>query len=212
MYCGPLYVMDRAVLLRGEAPALQQPAALIAPARHLTEPLCLTWRPTAAAWQVADELLAAHPSDEHVLSTLGLILKGAGRSADLGAAYERAAAADPKNRDLAHGAFGACVRDFAFVRQQAVALRCAKQFGGDAYQWWVVDSLVLQAREASAAEAAAAAAAGDGGSGVGGALGGSKLLQLAESMAGRLAARGKELQGREAAMLYLGILQAQVGL
>lgn len=38
-----------------------------------------------------------------------------------------------------------------------------------------------------------------------------KLLQLAESMVARLMARDGRLTGREAAMMYLGILQAQVG-
>lgn len=37
-----------------------------------------------------------------------------------------------------------------------VALRLSKQLGGDLYQWWVVDSIVLQARAAALASAAGA--------------------------------------------------------
>ena len=60
--------------------------------------------------------------------------RAAGRMHDLGAAYERAFTRDPTNVELAHGAFQACVREFAFVKQQQVGLppRTASQLPGAA--------------------------------------------------------------------------------
>lgn len=110
------------------------------------------------------------------------------------------------------------------MKQQQAALKLQKAFPSERHQWWIVDSIALQAHAAADADAVAAAAAGDGdaaaaaaavagtGAAAGGvSLGADRLLQLAESMAGRLVAqRGGGIQGVEALDLYLGILHAQV--
>jgi hypothetical protein len=94
------------------------------------------------------------------------------------------------------------------------------------YQWWVVASLALQAHTAavqarleppapastSNGQSSAAAAPAAGGSGAG--LGADKLLALAEAMAGRLLNKAPAQGGQhswESVMMYLGLLQAQVG-
>ncbi len=162
----------------------------------------------------------AVPTDENVLHTLAYVLRPAGRLSDLTAAYERAAAKDPGSEELLTGLFASYVREFAFVKQQQAALKLQKAFPLERHQWWVVDSIVLQAHAgADAAQIAAAAATdtrpGGGGAAVAvaapaGALGADRLLQLAESMSARLVAqRGGGIQGSEALDLYLGILTAQ---
>lgn len=60
--------------------------------------------------QLCHDLLALVPTDSHVLSTLGLVLKAAGRVSELGAAYEAACAKEPKNEELVRGHFNSCVR------------------------------------------------------------------------------------------------------
>jgi hypothetical protein len=93
-------------------------------------------------------------------------------------------------------------------------LKLQKLAPSEKYQWWLVDLLVLQARAAAAGAVSV--------------MGQDKLLQLAASMGARLltppqaqppaaaaaaAAAGKEAGGsREALMLYLGVLTAQVGI
>ena len=59
---------------------------------------------------MCEEVLAEVPTDDHVLSTLSLVLRAAGRMPDLGAAYERAALKEPGNTDLLLGCFAGCVR------------------------------------------------------------------------------------------------------
>ncbi len=89
------------------------------------------------------------------------------------------------------------------MKQQQVALKLNKQFPSEHYAWWVIDSILLQARAAARATAAGAAAP---------AIGADRLLQLACSMISRQLAKaeGGKIQGREAVMVYLGVLQAQV--
>jgi hypothetical protein len=60
--------------------------------------------------QVADQVLAAAPADDHVLNMLLLVLKPAGRMHDLLAAYEAALSKDPTNEELALGLFACHVR------------------------------------------------------------------------------------------------------
>jgi hypothetical protein len=109
------------------------------------------------------------------------------------------------------------------VKQQQAALKLQKAFPSERHQWWVVDSIALQAHAAADAQrvaAAAAAAAASGAAAAGaapaaaaaGSLGPERLLQLAESMSARLVAqKGGAIQGVEALDLYLGVLFAQVG-
>jgi hypothetical protein len=92
---------------------------------------------------------------------------------------------------------------FDFGKQQQLTLKLQKLAPSEKYQWWLVDLLVLQARAAAAGAASV--------------MGQDKLLQLAASMGARLlqaaaAAAGKEAGGsREALMLHLGVVIAQVG-
>ena len=175
----------------------------------------------AEALKAAEDVIAGVPTDPNVLHTLTYVLRPAGRLGDLTAAYETAAAKDPGSRELLEGVFGCHVRDGHFVKQQQAALRLQKAFPSERFQWWVVDSIALQAH--AAADAAAVAANGGGSSGSGGsaaptaaapgaAMGAPQLLRLAESMAARLAQQpGREgkLESVEALDLYLGILHAQ---
>ncbi|KAI8469814.1 MAG: N-acetyltransferase B complex non catalytic subunit-domain-containing protein [Monoraphidium minutum] len=176
------------------------------------------------ALKAVDELLACTPTDDSVLHTLVYVLRPAGRLGDLTGAYERAVAKGPPCEELLVGLFGCYVRDFNFAKQQQAALRLQKAFPSERHQWWVVDSIALQARAAADAAALPPPASPPRGSaapgpdaapvtaaaGGGGALGGAQLLQLAESMAARLVAqRGGGIQGVEALDLYLGVLVAQ---
>lgn len=106
-------------------------------------------------------------------------------------------------------------------------MKLNKAHPNELYQWWVVASLALQAHAAavqarlahpaaadttssSSQQSAAAAVAGGAGAG----LASDKLLALAEAMAGRLLGKAPAQGGQhswESAMLYLGLLQAQVG-
>lgn len=125
------------------------------------------------------------------------------------------------------------------MRQQQAAMKLSKLVPAGsaeaaAYSWWVVTSLALQARAALLGQdqqGRPLAAAGGSGGGSGGAAAGGlppdKLLQLAESMAGRQAkaaeAAAATKQGQagkvaamaavgwtyEALLLYLDILQGQ---
>lgn len=124
------------------------------------------------------------------------------------------------------------------MRQQQAAMKLSKlapagSAEAAAYSWWVVTSLALQARAAILGQdqqgrpLAAAGSSGAAGGAAAGGLPADKLLQLAESMAGRqakaaeAAAATKQAQaGKAAAMaavgwtyeallLYLDILQGQ---
>jgi hypothetical protein len=56
-------------------------------------------------WQVADDLLAAGPTEEQVLRTLTLALRPAGQGSRLAAAWEAASAQQPRNQELLLGCF-----------------------------------------------------------------------------------------------------------
>lgn len=117
---------------------------------------------TRQALAAADALLAEAPPDDHALNTLALVLKPAGRLADLGPAFERAAAKDPADESLAKGVFLSAVRAGDAAGMQRAALRLDKAFGAglalkreppQRYKWYAALAVVLQAREAALAEA-----------------------------------------------------------
>jgi len=60
--------------------------------------------------QLADEVLAAAPADDHVLNMLLLVLKPAGRARDVTPAYEAACSKQPNNEELLQGLFSCHVR------------------------------------------------------------------------------------------------------
>ncbi|GBF93925.1 hypothetical protein Rsub_06174 [Raphidocelis subcapitata] len=163
------------------------------------------------ALKAAEEVLACAPVDEGVYHTLTYVLRPTGRLGDLTAAYEKAVAKAPQSAELLTGLFGCYVRDFSFVKQQQAALKLQKSFPSERHQWWVVDSILLQAHAAAdASRLGAGAAAAAAAAPAAGALGADRLLQLAESMAARLVAqRNGAIQGVEALDLYLGILYTQ---
>jgi hypothetical protein len=137
---------------------------------------------------------------------------------------------------VAPGAATSLPRSFNFRHQQQQAIKLNKQHPSELYQWWIVDSLALQAHAAATAshfsamkQAAAEAAAAEQHSGSSSSsskargsgtaassraadagLGVSQLLQLAEGMAARLLAKSDKHNSWDAVMLYLGLLQAQV--
>jgi hypothetical protein len=112
-------------------------------------------------------------------------------------------------------------RAFSFSAQQQVAMKLNKLHPSELYQWWVVASLALQAHTAAvqarlstpavtAASTTSSGSSGQPASAAAAGLGADKLLALAEAMAGRLLAKGGP-HSWESVMMYLGLLQAQVG-
>ncbi|KAG2494621.1 hypothetical protein HYH03_007140 [Edaphochlamys debaryana] len=151
------------------------------------------------------------------------------------AAAATAAAAGPAAAEMAinltHEVFGAHVRECSYVKQQQVALKLTKAAAAAAafsptggfgftnhptgpgvpgelrYSWWVVLSILLQAR--AALKAAASGRPAPPGQVPPVALEPSKLLALAEGMVARQASKDKRLEGYEAAMVYVDLLLAQ---
>ncbi|KXZ48272.1 hypothetical protein GPECTOR_29g5 [Gonium pectorale] len=175
--------------------------------------------------EVVDEVLAGKPApvDEQVLRLAGMVLRGSGRVSAITAMYEAAADAAarmPGGGELAlallHEVFGAHVRESSFVKQQQVALRLSKAaaaapggtvLGAERYGWWVVLSLLLQARAALRARAAGSAAPAGQVPAV--AMEPEKVLALAEGMMARQMTKDGRLEGYEALMLYVDVLLAQ---
>ncbi|GFR48749.1 hypothetical protein Agub_g10707 [Astrephomene gubernaculifera] len=178
--------------------------------------------------QVVDEVVAATPIDEQVLRLASMVLRGSGRLSDITRMYEAAAAAAAASGGsgsaqqalvLLHEVFGAHVRESNFVKQQQVALRLSKAaagalaavgaagVSGERYGWWVVMSLVLQARAALRARARGVPAPAGQVPAV--AMEPEKLLALAEGMVARQAAKDGRMEGYEALMVYVDVLLAQ---
>lgn len=80
------------------------------PMTMITSPLSTFFITERGMLQLADEVLAAAPADDHVLNMLLLVLKPAGRARDLTPAYEAACSKQPKNEDLLQGLFSCHVR------------------------------------------------------------------------------------------------------
>lgn len=60
--------------------------------------------------QLCDGVLAEQPTDEHLLNTLSIVYKHAGRRADVTAAYATAVARQPRSEALLEGLFACHVR------------------------------------------------------------------------------------------------------
>lgn len=100
-------------------------------------------------------------------------------------------------------------------------MKLNKLHPNELYQWWVITTLALQCHEAAATAASGGADSTSSDSKAEGAvtaapaagMGADKLLQLAEAMAARLLSKhtGCCPPSWESVMMYLGLLQAQVG-
>ncbi|KAL4447959.1 hypothetical protein ABPG75_005178 [Micractinium tetrahymenae] len=189
------------------------------------------------ALQLMRDIVAEGPGAERVVMTMAYTYKAAGQPEGITQAYAAAAEKLPRDPEVLAGLFRSYVRDFNFVKQQQVAMKLSKLAPAGspeaaACAWWMVCSLVLQARAALLAQddrgTPLTAAAADSGSSAGiapaaGGLAPEKLLQLAETMAARqVAATGAarpsagSASGKpalrlsyEALLLYLDILQGQ---
>ncbi|KAG2423858.1 hypothetical protein HXX76_015018 [Chlamydomonas incerta] len=174
--------------------------------------------------QVVDEVTATTPMDEQVLRLAAMVLRGSGRLAAITSMYEAAAAAaalqGPGQAELAqvllNDVFGAHVRESNFVKQQQVAMKLSKASGlavgaagvsSERYSWWMVLSLLLQARAALRARASGRPAPPGQVPAV--ALEPEKMLALAEGMMSRQASKDKKLEGYDAFMVYVDVLLAQ---
>ncbi|GLI65101.1 hypothetical protein VaNZ11_008542 [Volvox africanus] len=171
--------------------------------------------------QVVDEVIALNPIDEQVLRLAAIVLRASGRLSDITQMYENAATAmAPRGGELAlvlqHEVFGAHVREQNFVKQQQVALRLSKAaasvaghaaISSERYGWWVVISILLQARATLRMTATGVPAPAGQVPSV--AMGPEKLLALAEGMMARQAAKDGRLEGYDALMVYVDVLLAQ---
>ncbi|EFJ39524.1 hypothetical protein VOLCADRAFT_100863 [Volvox carteri f. nagariensis] len=160
-----------------------------------------------------------------------MVLRASGRLPDITRMYEAAAAAvAPRGGELAlvlqHEVFGAHVREQNFLKQQQVALKLSKAapaaatavgcgndaagaggVSGERYGWWVVLSILLQARAALRVRTTRVAA--PAGQVPPNAMDPEKMLALAEGMVARQVAKDGRLEGYEALMVYVDVLLAQ---
>eukprot|EP00798_Chlamydomonas_sp_ICE-L_P022020 gene22020-29080_t len=153
--------------------------------------------------KLCDDLVAARPWDEASLHPLMIVLKDTHRFSDIITLYENACERDPSNVDLLRSLFSSYVRILNSAKQQ----HCNEVDdelqpngypmggGSGSYVWWVVLSIVLQARSSFR-----------GGSS---AMDPMKLLQLAESMITRQAGKDGKLESFEALIVYVDVLMAQ---
>ncbi|GAX81564.1 hypothetical protein CEUSTIGMA_g8992.t1 [Chlamydomonas eustigma] len=151
---------------------------------------------TDEANKVCDELILAGVEEEQALHLLKLSLKGLHRPNDITQMYERLLVKDPNNSDVLMGLFTSYVRQGDFTKQQQIATRLNKLLPSSLHLWWIVLSIILQAR---------ASLRGDATSG----LGPTKLFQLAECMITRQVSKDGRLENYEALLVYIDILLAQ---
>ncbi|KAF7363508.1 Actin cytoskeleton organization protein [Mycena sanguinolenta] len=96
---------------------------------------------------LCDEVLAAKPTDDAVLTAMMHVLRGLGRHKDMVTMFEEAYKRQPNNEDLAAQTFFANVRILNWKAAQQIASRMHKQFHEDRYIYWIVMSVILQANE-----------------------------------------------------------------
>ena len=74
----------------------------------------------------------APPADDHLLSTLNIVFKATGHSAEGAAAYASAFEQEPKNEELGASLFGAWLREREYAKAQQLMMKmCAAQFFGN---------------------------------------------------------------------------------
>ncbi|CAG9463897.1 unnamed protein product [Pedinophyceae sp. YPF-701] len=124
-------------------------------------------------------------SDSNVLTLASNVYRWERRPAELGSMYEDACAANPGNMHLLQEAFRANMSAFNFVKQQQIAMKLNRGAPSDKHFWWVVMSVLLQARNAGmAARRDQAAPAGPGAQ---------QLLKLADGMISKHLGRAASL-------------------
>ena len=83
----------------------------------------------ALARDVASAL--APPADDHLLSTLNIVFKATGHSAEGAAAYASAFEQEPKNEELGASLFGAWLREREYAKAQQLMMKmCAARNSG----------------------------------------------------------------------------------
>ncbi|KAJ7449885.1 actin cytoskeleton organization protein [Mycena latifolia] len=96
---------------------------------------------------LCDEVLAAKPTNDAVLTGMMHVLRGLGRHNDMVTMFEEAYKQQPANEDLAAQTFFANVRVLNWKAAQQIATRMHKQFQEDRYIYWSVISAILQAND-----------------------------------------------------------------
>ncbi|KAF7294869.1 Actin cytoskeleton organization protein [Mycena indigotica] len=96
-----------------------------------------------------DEVLAAKPTNDAVLTAMIHVLRGLGRQKDIVSMFEEASKQIPDSEELATQTFLANIRVQNFKAAQQIAGRMHKQFQEDRYIYWHVLSAILQASEPS---------------------------------------------------------------
>ncbi|KAJ7685258.1 actin cytoskeleton organization protein [Mycena polygramma] len=100
---------------------------------------------------LCDEVLAAKPTNDAVLTAMMHVLRGLGRHKDMVTMFEEAYKQQPGNEDLAAQTFFANVRILNWKAAQQIATRMHKQFQEDRYIYWSVISAILQANDPATA-------------------------------------------------------------
>ncbi|KAK9835553.1 hypothetical protein WJX74_002846 [Apatococcus lobatus] len=150
----------------------------------------------AEALQVCTAVAEEVPTDERVLSTLAHLCRRLRKMYIIREVLEKATAADPRSVELLRGLFGAYARENKFAQQQQVASKLQRLSGPEEpYIWWIVCSLILQARAAVQGAASPMSPA--------------QLLKLADGMIVKQKQRSDASWTYEETMLYVGVLQAQ---
>lgn len=132
--------------------------------------------------------------DDHVVNTLTIVFKAAGKLDELIATLESAAGQRQDSVGAHQSLFNACARSFSYLKMQQVAMKLYKRTQDHTFVFWAVASIYLQAL-------------GDGKT---------TLLQLAETMLKRsVKEKGlgalAEHCGPDAVLLYIEVLYSQGG-
>ncbi|KAJ1962899.1 mitochondrial distribution and morphology [Dipsacomyces acuminosporus] len=147
---------------------------------------------TDNALGIGQQVLSAPSAlkNPHVQQGLSLAYRALGRPTEEIAVYNGALNFDPSNEQLHRKVFMAAARNRMYKEQHQTALQLNKMFKRDIYMWWVIVSLLLQARFAKESPS-------------------TKLhLTLAERMCEKALSEGR-LANTEELRVYLEVLESQ---
>ncbi|VFR00440.1 unnamed protein product [Cuscuta campestris] len=125
--------------------------------------------------------------DDLTLSTLQIVFQRLGHLDVATSCYEYACGKFPSNMELVIGLFNCYVREYAYVKQQQIAIKMYKIAGEERFLLWAVCSIQLQVLCGN---------------------GGEKLLLLAEGLLKKHIA-SHSLQEPEALIIYISLLEQQ---